>query len=338
MGYSTFTYDGVGRLTNLQHANASGSSIANYTNTYDLNSKIISEVLNGGSATTYQYDTTDQLTNDSAVTYSYDLNGNRTMTGYTTGPANEITSDGTWNYYTDKNGNIVQKINISTGKVFAYSFDNRNRMIGVTDTTSSGLQMQATYVYDALNQRIEKNVWVSGIATISNFVYNDSQIWADLNSSNALQTRYLRTDKMLELPATVSSGGSVVWLLPDRMGTLRNVVNSSGTVIDTISYDGFGNILSESNSANGGMYKYAGYRFDSETGMYRSDASTRRYYLVWLGRFNCIDPSLFGAGDSNPWRYCGNNPLNLVDPSGLVEVYFDGAGNVLKHNTIVAPI
>ena len=121
IGYSTFTFDSVGRTTNLQHMDGSFGNIANYTNTYDLGSRITREVLNGGAPTTYQYDKTNQLTNDSLVSYSFDLNGNRTMTGYTTGPANEITSDGTWNYYTDKNGNIVQKINISTGEVFAYN-------------------------------------------------------------------------------------------------------------------------------------------------------------------------------------------------------------------------
>ena len=31
-------------------------------------------------------------------------------------------------------------------------------MVTVTDTTKLGLQMQATYVYDALGQRIEKDV------------------------------------------------------------------------------------------------------------------------------------------------------------------------------------
>ena len=50
--------------------------------------------------TSYSYDATDELTNDSVVTYSYDLNGNRTMTGYTTGLANELASDGTWDYFT----------------------------------------------------------------------------------------------------------------------------------------------------------------------------------------------------------------------------------------------
>ena len=101
------------------------------------------------------------------------------------------------------------------------------------------------------------------------------------------------------------------------MGSIRNVVNSSGTLLDTIIYDAFGNILSESSPANGGFYKAFGYRFDPETGMFRSDGSTERYYLVWIGRFNQFDPSLFGADDPNLWRYVGNNPTNSTDPRGM---------------------
>ena len=71
----------MGRLTNLQHLNGSGSNIANFTNTYDLASRITSETLNGGAPTSYSYDITNQLTNDTLVTYSYDLNGNRETTG-----------------------------------------------------------------------------------------------------------------------------------------------------------------------------------------------------------------------------------------------------------------
>src|SRR5262249_48712036 len=32
-----------------------------------------------------------------------------------------------------------------------------------------------------------------------------------------------------------------------------------------------------------------------------------------------IDPILFGAGDSNPWRYVGNIPVLFNDPTGLAE-------------------
>ena len=51
-------YDAVARLTNLQHLNGSSANIANYTNTYDLASRITSEKLNGGIADDLPYDTT----------------------------------------------------------------------------------------------------------------------------------------------------------------------------------------------------------------------------------------------------------------------------------------
>src|SRR5438046_6563849 len=41
--------------------------------------------------------------------YSYDANGNRTNTGYTTGTNNEVTSDGTYNYTYDAEGNMTGK-------------------------------------------------------------------------------------------------------------------------------------------------------------------------------------------------------------------------------------
>ena len=97
VGYSTFGYDPVGRLTNLQHLNGSGSNIANFTNTYDLASRITSEVLNGSAPTTYSYDITNQLTDDTLVTYAYDFNGNRETTGtfaYSTAGANHWRATG----------------------------------------------------------------------------------------------------------------------------------------------------------------------------------------------------------------------------------------------------
>jgi YD repeat-containing protein len=142
---------------------------------YDPASRITSETLNGGAATTYSYDETNELTNDAVATYSYDLNGNRTMPGYTTGPANELTNDGTWKYYFDANGNRVGKANTATGTganlpaqlpfplgtagaaayaAWSYGYDNRNRLVSAQETTSGGVQIQATYVYDALGTRI----------------------------------------------------------------------------------------------------------------------------------------------------------------------------------------
>jgi len=317
IGSSTFTYDAVARLTNLQHANGTGSSLANYTNTYDLASRITSETLNGAVPTTYTYDAKDELRNDGQVTYTYDLNGNRTMSGYTIGLANELTSDGTWNYFYDQNGNRIGKKNISTGEWWSYGYDNRNRLVTAQDVMI-GVQMQGTYAYDALGKRVEKDVW-TGSTVVTRFAYDGSEIWADLSSGNALQTRYIRGDSVLELLARISSGGTAAWILVDRMGSLRNVIDNTGAVIDTITYDGYGNITNETNAANGGQYKYDGYRADAETGWFRPDPTRARYYGPSTGTWISQDPLGFIVGDTNLYRYVGNSPINRVDPSGFAE-------------------
>ncbi len=318
VGTTSMGYDAVGRLTNLQHKDGSAVNIANYTHTYDAASRVTTEKLNAGATTTYQYDTTDQLTNDAVVTYTYDPNGNRTMSGYSTGPNNQLTSDGAWNYYADKNGNITQKINPSTGEIYNYSFDNRNRLTTVTDTTSSGAQMSATYTHDALGQRVQKAVWTasSGTTTTTRFAYDNRQIIADLDGSSALTMRYLLGSRILERLARISSAGTVAWLLTDRLGSIRNVVNSGGTTIDTAAFDGFGNIVSQSSPANGGAYLYAGYRIDSETGLLLPDPRVFREYDSLIGRWRSVDIVWV---DANLWRYVGNNPTNKTDPLGLAD-------------------
>jgi RHS repeat-associated protein len=314
VGYSSMGYDPVGRLTNLQHLNSAGANIANYSNSFDLASRITAEVLNSAAPTTYTYDATNQLTNDTAVTYSYDLNGNRTMTGYSTGPANHLLGDGTSSYQYDRNGNQTQKINIVSGTIVTYAYDNRNRMTSAVDTINGLL---ATYSYDVVGQRVQAGVTLGGVTTVTRFTSDvNRQVWADLNGSNALQQRYLRGEYILELPARINAGGTASWLLTDRMGSVRNVLDNTGAVIDTMTYDAYGNVRSESNPANGGVYKFVGYRFDAETGLFRPDTSAR-YYDPASGRWKTTDPITFGAGDANPWRYVGNDPMNAVDPSGL---------------------
>jgi RHS repeat-associated protein len=240
------------------------------------------------------------------------------MSGYTTGSANELTSDGVWNYAFDKNGNVISKTNISTGEVFNYGYDNKNRLVSAKDTTTGGVQMRATYVYDALGQRLEKDVWTqsSRSTTTTRFAYDRSEIWADLNASNALQTRYVRGDRVLELLARIVSG-TAAWFLADRMGSVRNVVDNTGAIIDTITYDGYGNIVNESNPANGGQYKYDGYRYDSETGLYYL---LLRYYDIVTGRWFSQDLIGLSADDINLYMYTYNNSTNHLDPSGSTSV------------------
>jgi RHS repeat-associated protein len=98
------------------------------------------------------------------------------------------------------------------------------------------------------------------------------------------------------------------------LGSIRDIVNTSGTVLDHLSYDAYGNVLSESNSANGDKFKFDGMQFDAAINLYYDNA---RWYDAGNGRFVSIDPTGFAAGDQNLYRYVGNGPLIATDPTGL---------------------
>ncbi len=272
--------------------------------------------MRNGTTTTYQYDATNELTNDTAKSYSYDLAGNRTMTGYTTGSANELTNDGIWTYSYDNNGNITKKSKGASAETWYFGYDNLNRMTSAKQELTDGgtLKMQATYVYDVFGDRIEKDVWTSSNGTVvTRFAYDGQSAFADLNSSNQLQMRRLYGDAVDQLFAREDSSGTLAWYLTDRLGSVRDVLNNSSTVIDHIDYDGFGN-ATESASTNGDRYKWSGREFDSETGLQYNRA---RYYNAGPGRWTTQDPIGFGAGDNNLYRYVGNASTSFADPSGM---------------------
>ncbi len=319
IGSSTFTYDAATRLTNLQHRNGSGTLLANYTHGYDLASRVTTEQLNGGSVVTYQYDSTSQLTNDGTNAYTYDLNGNRTMTGYTTGTANQLTNDGTWTYSYDNEGNLTKKSKGALAETWTFGYDSRNQMTSAEDRATDGgtLLTKATYTYDVFGNRLQKDVWTqsSGTTTTTRFGYDGLNVWVDMNGSNALQTRRLFLDGVDQVFARISSGGTAAWYLPDRLGSTRNMVDGAGTLQDTIAYDGFGGVTSESSAGFGDRFKWTGRELDAETGLQDNRA---RYYAASGGRWTSMDPKGFRAGDVNLYRYVINGPVLHVDPSGLI--------------------
>ncbi|MDX2037457.1 MAG: hypothetical protein SFX72_12465 [Isosphaeraceae bacterium] len=69
-------------------------------------------------------------------------------------------------------------------------------------------------------------------------------------------TSYLHGPTIDALLARTSSAGVTAWYLTDRLGSVRDLANTSGTVIDHVSYAAFGNILGESNASAGDRFKY----------------------------------------------------------------------------------
>jgi RHS repeat-associated protein len=109
------------------------------------------------------------------------------------------------------------------------------------------------------------------------------------------------------------SGAQLHWFLTDHQGTVKDVTNNAGTVIDHITYDSFGRIVGQTSSIEL-RFAYTGREWDGETGQYYYRA---RYYDATVGRFISEDPLGFDAGDNNLSRYVGSNPVNHIDPNGM---------------------
>ena len=62
-----------------------------------------------GPTENYTYDATGQLTATSAESFAWDSNGNPTGGSYTVGTDNRVSTDGTYNFTYDDEGNLISK-------------------------------------------------------------------------------------------------------------------------------------------------------------------------------------------------------------------------------------
>jgi RHS repeat-associated protein len=321
---TVYGYNSANQLTSLTHTNSgTGTTIAGYGITYNANGEIVTETSGDGTAN-YAYDDDGELTGASgsalptSQAYSYDAGGNRTNAGDSTSTNNELTSDGTYNYRYDADGNLIQQTNISSGATINYTWDYRNRLTDVTYKTSGGTTTEHVhYTYHPLNRRISQSIDSNGDGTydsVENYVYDGSNLLMVVNGSGNVTHTFLNGPAANQVIADDAGGGNVTWMLTDQQGSVRDVVNNSGTVIDHIEYDSYGNILSQTSSVNQPGFAYAGMQLDRATGLYYDNA---RYYDSGTGEFISQDPLGFGGGNTNLHGYVNNDPVNLVDPSGL---------------------
>ena len=108
-------------------------------------------------------------------------------------------------------------------------------------------------------------------------------------------------------------GGVVSWFNVDRLGSVRLITSATGSVLDDVTYDAWGNKTSESDPSQGSRYGFTGREWDGNLGyQYNRD----RWYDPTTGTWTTQDPDGFDAGDSNLNRYVGNGPTNATDPTG----------------------
>jgi RHS repeat-associated protein len=232
--------------------------------------------------------------------YSYDENGNRTMAGYTTGTNNQLLSDGTYEYTYDAEGNRLTRTRLSNGYATQYVWDHRNRLMAVIEKDDQdNVLSPVEFKYDMFNRRIAKIVDSDGPggnpAVVTIFSWENDQVALQFVDGEVAH-RYLYgpvVDQILadETVTSTSTPGTLVWPLADYLGTLADLAtHNSSTPITTISnhrsFDGYGNVTAQTNSAVTLIFSYRGRERDAETGLPYHRA---RYYDSAVGRWTSED-------------------------------------------------
>ncbi|MEX0676768.1 MAG: RHS repeat-associated core domain-containing protein [Pirellulales bacterium] len=341
---SSYIYDGAGRLRTLSHT-PSAATIIFQAWAYDVLNRITSYANSREQPLVhaYIYDNNNQVIREFLepdVTYDYDLGGNRIETdGVTSTPApgNRLLADGTYGYLYDDEGNLTRRTHLASGKREDFYWDHRNRLVQIQSWTP-GLPAQAhfqlDYKYDVFNRRVSRleTTYVDGGGIFpeidgwvqEKFIYDGDQVVLDFQSVDGagfqLARRYLSGPAVDQLFAQeniaedLEDAARVYWLLTDNLGTVRDIVNHAGGLVEHYNYDAFGRLVEGDTSLT--RYLYTSREFDATTGL---QYNRNRWYDSKTGRWLSEDPSGFAGGDTNLYRYVANSPTNGTDPYGLAE-------------------
>jgi RHS repeat-associated protein len=173
----------------------------------------------------------------------------------------------------------------------AYTYDARNRIVSVSGAVSE------SYGYDVGNRRVKK---VAG-GVVIHYIWEGNQVIAEYErgggGTQATGTRYYHQDRLSTMIITDGAG---------------NVVGATDQLP-------FGEEIGVSGES--AKHKFTTYERD-QTGL---DYAVNQFYSSQQGRFAQVDPLGMGAVSmGNPqslnlYSYVGNDPLNFVDPSGMLK-------------------
>ena len=204
-------------------------------------------------------------------------------------------------------------------------------------TIGSGTSL-ATYTYDADNVRTSKTVTDGAENFTCKFIYDGNTLVAEQRNSNWIYYIY-----GVDGIAGFRYNGVTYLYRKNIQGDITHIYekceDGSLNQVAHYAYDAFGNFKilqgeDENSIANINPFRYRGYYYDTETGLYYLIS---RYYDPETGRFisadsiEYLDPETLGG--LNLYAYCCNNPVMAIDPDGTTSVgdWFKKAGNKIKH-------
>ncbi len=299
------------------------------------------------SKTRYKYDALSRLEREDnpslnkTIVYKYDEKGNvilKKTYSYTLDDKLEETP--VIDEYVYSCSNWGDQLIDYNGKTFKY--DNMGRPSvykGDTCTWSQRGELKSVkkdnqeafkYYYDANGIRNKKIV--NGVET--KFVVVGTKILKSIikvgNEERTIKYKYV-LDKLEGFVYTKDGISKKYRYERNIFGDITRIYNSEGSIEATYVYDAYGRVKVINSTGeedtniefigNINPFRYRGYYFDIETGLYYLNS---RYYDPELGRFISPDTLEYLSPNNinglNLYCYCNNNPINYADPDGYFAV------------------
>jgi len=279
----------------------------------------VEQLGNGSVIYNYDYDQRGRLTevkqdNEIVETYVYDANGNRIAMD------NKLTNENTKAYY-----RIDDTIEQFGKDSYHYNVDGYLE----TKTNQSGT---SRYSYGSLGELKEvtlangdiisyqHNVNNQRVAKLKNGEIVEKYLWLDLTTllatydkDNNLKQRYNYADG--RMPVSYTDNGNTYYITYNQVGSPRAIMDEDGNIIKAITYDSFGNIITDTNPSMKIAFGFAGGLYDVDTKLNRFGY---RDYDAHSGKWTSKDPIGLAGGDSNVLAYVGGDPVNYIDPDGKI--------------------
>jgi RHS repeat-associated protein len=329
-GMDTYRYGQDGRMVTEAHTVPNNSMSYAYTDTGRLASV---------TATYYGVHTYVATT----TSYAFDANGNITAAGATiltyngAKLATSKTGTCTTTYTFDALGRRTSQSSPDASATYTWD-PHADRLVGYTHRTRGSNDVTAAFNYDAAGQRTQSVVTSASVTTTTTYTYEGTQLFklvaAAPSQTTTLTYIYNETGHPSALAAQVSGDPKVyfVEIATSARGDVLFLMDIPSTnnidVLNVWDYDSYGNPRMTPYSPAGDStvptsvvtqivgaqpLRYAGYAYDPFSGLYYC---SQRYYDPATAQWISADPAK-ADGEASAYQYCGGQPINQADPSGL---------------------
>jgi RHS repeat-associated protein len=351
----TYAYDTLGNVTNR---NDSTQSLVE-TFAYDTLNRVTTATVNSSGAgivtQNFSYNSaTGNLTSRSDLgTYTYPATG--ALQPHAVSQIN-LPAGRTRKYFYDSNGNnyvfLILNSSGSAETSASYTYASFNMPTSMISTTLGTLSSE-TFSYGPEHQRVKKVSSLNGTTVYLNPGNTGSLFYEKdtLTNGNTEQRNFITAGGQVigvvkQLVTAGVSSEKTIYFHRDALGSVAVVTDSTGAVVERLSYDAFGkrrNISGAADSA--GTLKgvntvkgYTGHEHLDSLGLIHMNG---RVYDPVIARFMSADPYIQAPMNSqsyNRYSYVMNNPLSYSDPSGYLRIggWSVSTSSVLRTAAVVA--